>query len=506
MDLQSQFEARSASVSTKNTTGSALYAGAFFPRASGFNIHGGVFTSNVTNNVYNLPLEQSFDFRTIRLGDVKLVKEVCLSPQSAVVGRQSRGVGVRRMYHAEIRRDPGTVTVALYQGVGAEEEWRYHVAKYESIRHPNIMQLYGLVSTQGLYAMVFHDELIPYAQFLRRFEHSPVLSTYIIGYCSTEFVEATNYVSKVFRKPPIAYYDKPSVWIRHLTGELCLDFVEGMPRTGTGFKAPFWRAPILRLENVSLDAPDSETIIISSLSETQFHELYSGYPSARFLWFQRGTCARITEPLFLPEEELCWNLHSGEPGELLPNSWVRYDSRRICALKLELPLWFLSDKIQKAWLPQANCIFTELQEVTHVEDYVCVDEVRFMLRIAHKRHIDAEGYLFVCPPRDFRTGNEVQRNLYQWPDCPAYWSLDPSGTTRLRTDEARILGFPTIHIETVVLGRSWDCSVYKGLRRFYKGKGFNPDSREVAKRLGYPLYKVLRDVDSGAPFPAYNGE
>ncbi|KAJ6464529.1 hypothetical protein C8R45DRAFT_501467 [Mycena sanguinolenta] len=179
MDIQPHSEAESALVSTMKTTGFVPYAGAFFPQASGFNIRGGVFTSNV----YHLPPEQPSEFRIIRLGDVKLVKEVRLAPQSGVVGRQSRGVGVRRIYHAEIRGDPGTVTVAMYQGNGAEDEWRQHVAKYESIRHLHIMQLYGLVSTKGLYAMIFHNELIPYAQFLRRFERSPVLSAYIIGYC-----------------------------------------------------------------------------------------------------------------------------------------------------------------------------------------------------------------------------------------------------------------------------------------------------------------------------------
>ncbi|KAF7330731.1 hypothetical protein MSAN_02445700 [Mycena sanguinolenta] len=101
---------------------------------------------------------ESSDFRTISRGDLKLVKEVRLSPQSGVVGHQNRGVGVRRtVYHAEIRGDPGTVTVAMYQGDGVEEEWRKDVAKYESIWHPNVMQIYGLVSSTGLYAMVFHD-------------------------------------------------------------------------------------------------------------------------------------------------------------------------------------------------------------------------------------------------------------------------------------------------------------------------------------------------------------
>ncbi|KAF7337287.1 hypothetical protein MSAN_02281300 [Mycena sanguinolenta] len=197
--------------------------------------------------------EQS-EFRTIPLGDINLMKTIRLDPRSDVVGCRSRGVGVRRIYHAEIRRDPGTVTVAMYQGDGAEDEWRQDVAKYESIRHPNVMQLYGLVSTKKLYAM------------------------------------------------------------------------------------------------------------------------------------------------------------------------------------------------------------------------------------------------------DFHTSSEVHVNLYQWPACPAYWSLDPSGADRLSTEDAKSLGFPTIHIETFMAGHCWDRSVYQGLRRFHEGKGFDPNSQEVARELGYPLYEVLSDR---VPFPAH---
>ncbi|KAJ6464440.1 hypothetical protein C8R45DRAFT_1107339 [Mycena sanguinolenta] len=479
-----------------NIDGSAPYAGAFFPRASGFNIHGGVFTSNVTKNVYSLPPEQSAEFQTIRLGDMKLVKEVRLSPQSGVVGRQIQGAGVRRIFHAEIRRDPGTVTVAMYQGGGAEEKWRQHVANYKSIRHPRIMQPYGLVITEGLYAIVFHDELIPYGQFLRYFQHSLILSTYILGYCpiieATEFEEAANYIADVFRKPLIDY-NNPPVWIQPRTGELCLDLARG--GSETCFELPWWQVHVLRVENVSLDALDSEDMIISSFSEDQYHKLCSGYPIARTQCFQvstehpvgpgifrsdsqHGTRLRITEPLILPEAKLYWN--GGAPGELLPNS---YDACGISTLELELQLLFSSYEIQKAWLAQANHIFAELQEQEHVEDYVCVDEVRFILRIADKSPIDPEGYLF-------------------WPACPAYWSLDQSGAARLSTEDARILGFPTIHIQTIMAGRSWDRSVYKGLRRFHKGKGLDPESREVASQLGYLLYEVSKDVDSDALVPA----
>ncbi|KAF7353344.1 hypothetical protein MSAN_01522700 [Mycena sanguinolenta] len=67
-----------------------------------------------------------------------------------------------------------------------------HVAKYALIRHPNIMQLYGL------------------GQFLRRFRHSSVLTTYIMPYCGTEFNDAIDYLSCALHKPLMDYYDLPT--------------------------------------------------------------------------------------------------------------------------------------------------------------------------------------------------------------------------------------------------------------------------------------------------------
>ncbi|KAF7334337.1 hypothetical protein MSAN_02378600 [Mycena sanguinolenta] len=444
------------------------------------------------------------EFRTIRLGDLKLIeefKEMRSSPRWSVVGRQTPRATVRQVYKAKLEgRESSHMTVAMYEGDGAEEVWNQHLANYESIRHPNIVQLYGFVRTKWLRGMVFHDELIPYLQFRRRFEHSSILRTYIIAYCITEFREATNYIENVSRESLI----ETSVWIRPSTGELCLDLTQNGPETGLEHLR--WKVPIPRLENMSLDAPDSEDIVISSFSDDKYHELCSWYPIARFQCFQvttrhpigpeifwwnsqYETCVRITGPLVLPEKELHWNhIHGEASGELSPKSWIRYDSSRTFFLELELKLEFWSYKIGKAWLAQANHIFAKLQEVAHAEDYVCINEPDI-----------PDGYLFVCPPEDLRTNTEPHANLYQWPACPAYWSLNPSGADRLSTEDAKNLGFPTIHIETVMHGWSWDCSVYRGLRRFHEGKGFDPDSREVARQLGYPLFEVLSDC---MPFPA----
>ncbi|KAF7353277.1 hypothetical protein MSAN_01515600 [Mycena sanguinolenta] len=443
MDLQPHSDV----VSTMNNAGSAAYAGAFFPQATGFNIRGGGFTSNVTNNVYNPPPEQSS-------GDIKLIqefKEMRSSLQSSLVGRQNPGASVRRVYTAKLEgHQSGHMTVAMYEGEGAEEAWNQHLAKYEAVRHPNIMQLYGLVSTRRLRGMVFHDELIPYRQFLCRFQNSPILSAYIIGYCpiikTTEFLEAIGYISNVFPKFSIDYDELP-IWIRPPTGELCLDLAPGGPGKSVEL-AQIWNSYVLRLDNVSLDAPNSENIIISAWTEDRFHDLCFRGEIAQLQFLQvstqppvglgifrldsqRDTCVKITEPLILPEE-LGWNWNQDGVNLVLRPS-----------------------EITKAWLAQANHIFVELEEVARIEDYVCVDEVQFNLQIAHKRHIP-EGYLFVCPSQDFRAGTEHHANSYQWPACPAYWSLDPSGAERLSTQDARNLGFPIIHIETRMFGNSWD--------------------------------------------------
>ncbi|KAF7353492.1 hypothetical protein MSAN_01538800 [Mycena sanguinolenta] len=113
-----------------------------------------------TLNFYAPTQEDQSEFRTIRLGDINLRKEISREYQYGIVdfqNRPSRKTVVRRVYSGEIRGDPGPITVAMYEGDRAEEEWRQHLAKYAAIRHPYIMQLYGLVSTGALRAMVFHD-------------------------------------------------------------------------------------------------------------------------------------------------------------------------------------------------------------------------------------------------------------------------------------------------------------------------------------------------------------
>ena len=115
-----------------------------------------------------------------------------------------------------------------------------------------------------------------------------------------------------------------------------------------------------------------------------------------------------------------------------------------------------------------------------------IDEVEFYLEIGGTTQNPPDGDLFVCSPKDFETGPMS----YRWPHRPAYWSLDPYGANPLSHEDASSLGFPPITLMTDVYASFWDKTVYAGLRKFDECKGFNPESQDVAKELGYPLYEV----------------
>jgi hypothetical protein len=61
-------------------------------------------------------------------------------------------------------------------------------------------------------------------------------------------------------------------------------------------------------------------------------------------------------------------------------------------------------------------------------------------------------------------------------------------------EDAADLGFPAIRLSTETWGRSWDDSVYAGLRQFHEAKGFDPDSPDVARYLGRQLYKKPQEL------------
>ncbi|KAJ7863848.1 hypothetical protein B0H13DRAFT_2353959 [Mycena leptocephala] len=90
--------------------------GGIFSGSHHFTVAGGTF-NNITKNYTGAPAIPS-DFRIIPLGDIDLQHEILLHQGSAVLvdGRNALS------------------TVAMYQGPGAEEEWREDIVKHMAFR------------------------------------------------------------------------------------------------------------------------------------------------------------------------------------------------------------------------------------------------------------------------------------------------------------------------------------------------------------------------------------
>ncbi|KAJ7627505.1 hypothetical protein B0H17DRAFT_1110446, partial [Mycena rosella] len=79
---------------------------------------------------------------------------------------------------ARIHGSESTMTVAIYEGNKAEENWREAISQHSNLRHPNIIQLFGIARTSKIHAAIFHDELIPAQQMAEKYDVSPICTVY----------------------------------------------------------------------------------------------------------------------------------------------------------------------------------------------------------------------------------------------------------------------------------------------------------------------------------------
>ncbi|KAK7006253.1 hypothetical protein R3P38DRAFT_3214303 [Favolaschia claudopus] len=152
-------------------------------------------------------------------GDVDLQSEVYKN--YANVSYRNGQCFSRTIYSAKIDKKKGAMTVAVYKGKSAEEEWNKDLAEYESFRHPNIVQLYGIISSKLMRAIIFHDELVPLKVFLDGYRYSSTLMCYIHAYVCGELYDLQEYFHSAFGYP--LSYARSERLIRVSTGHICID-------------------------------------------------------------------------------------------------------------------------------------------------------------------------------------------------------------------------------------------------------------------------------------------
>ncbi|KAJ6525982.1 hypothetical protein B0H19DRAFT_1275854 [Mycena capillaripes] len=468
-----------------STSGNSRAFSGMFSDAQNFAIAGGSF--NLTNHYTIAPTGPS-GFRMIPLGDIDLQHQIRFNNNKTGVVHLVSGPRVRRVYSAKI--GGRNMIVKMYEGPGAEEEWRQDIATYMSLR-----QIYGATSFSGTHATVFHDDLIPFKHFTELYKNSHFKTVHIYAYCTMEFLAAKYYIDSVFcREQPSFERQEESdytLWMRPSTGRLCVDLAQ--PST-VNFLNVLWPSGF---EIPSLTGLNTETSIIDSLALEDYHLIcYYDLRQSRSItvstritvtlgavlfWPESNRFKDSVEVAFLPDRWVSpdWEIPEGVRGEVTATGWTRYSFKASDTFDNTIQLYSWSEA--PCWLSQANHIFSRIQVTSNFKDYAVVDHVFFDVKILEATKEPPPGYLFLCPDEDFRVGPAS----FGWPECPAYWSLDPSGVEHLTAQDATRLGFPSIQLTTVIFGQYWDDSVYPGLRKFHQSKNFDPESQDVARHLGY---------------------
>ncbi|KAJ7882265.1 hypothetical protein B0H13DRAFT_2539465, partial [Mycena leptocephala] len=315
---------------------------AIFSQSHHFTVAGGTF-NNITKNYTSAPAVPS-DFRMIPMGDIELLEEIRVDNETDVVGyHHPERRRVRRVYSAKIDGRKSGVTVAMYQGDGAEEEWRRDIANYMTVRHPNIIQMCGAASSGGIHATLFHDDLIPFERFLDR--HSPLLKVYIYGYCIKDFWATRDYFLTVFQQ--CLWEDKFTFWIRRSSGQLNSMY------WWTGATAIYGRQEIK-----SLDGPNEEAIAINSLTLEQYHNICY-WSLSRTRNFDCSSSATVNlntiivctagdqledsvEIALLPDTKVYrgdWETAAEVAGEVMDGGWTRCASGDIFDSTLKVDIW-----------------------------------------------------------------------------------------------------------------------------------------------------------------------
>ncbi|KAJ7627309.1 hypothetical protein FB45DRAFT_1060047 [Roridomyces roridus] len=161
------------------------------------------------------------------------------------------------MLAAKVHPMESEKAVVLYDGSNAEEERRKYVERHSKFWHPNLLQIFGLANHCGSYAVVTHEDLMPYREFMALHRPSPVMTVYLIACWNLDWHSVDAFGGNIT-------YDQTE-WIRRSTGRLCVELepsgVENPP--GTWVLSP--RLPVDA--PLGLNNPDFETHAVQILTE-----------------------------------------------------------------------------------------------------------------------------------------------------------------------------------------------------------------------------------------------
>ncbi|KAJ7617849.1 hypothetical protein FB45DRAFT_215377 [Roridomyces roridus] len=153
-------------------SGSAGFAGAFFPQSRHLRVTGGTFMSHV--HVHQDAQGQPEEFKRIGRWEIDLQREIV--PRTTA----------RRVFSAKIRSEDLPQAVILFEGAEAEAESREYISRHANFWHPNLLQIFGVSNFSGKHAVNAQDDLLPYTEYLDFHPVSTIRRVYLHALWASE--------------------------------------------------------------------------------------------------------------------------------------------------------------------------------------------------------------------------------------------------------------------------------------------------------------------------------
>ncbi|KAJ7574704.1 hypothetical protein C8J56DRAFT_1172610 [Mycena floridula] len=499
---------------TSNSDSNDAQPGAFTPSLNGANIgtiHGSLFSHNqIHHHHHHHPqADDDADYAEIKVREIILETE--LRSGDIHHDLQSDGtlveVGRIRKYIGRLFQHPhGSMLIHKYEGL-ATTDWKRHFDVLSAVRHPNIIQLYGLCRSSNFTALAFHN-----AQRNGVFEYhlslsGPSFVTYLADVIDqlqanilvppcclklTRIQSAANALLGHSLKPYTSHILHHNV---DYAGQPVVDTFEPARGPFTPYFAPMAFASDLKaLASIFKDQ------LLTRSSLVEYYDLLGLGCSVHGRSLSAIKNVSIT--------------HKGITTKLCPLLpylvRLRWDSQQI-PLKLE----FISDMLRWTFPISQVQDFSDdmLIEVQTQKSSGHGSSPLFRVwasqihHIIQKMKMDPSEVLTVMPYFiDFQCGAIKPSTplpydcLYLWHDLNHpdrknhWWSTDPEGQISVSTtvvegaSDIRFHVFPiSYHIPQQIYTILWD---------IHKACGFDPESTEMAEYLGYPLLQPIADSES----------
>ncbi|KAF7344689.1 Reverse transcriptase-RNase H-integrase [Mycena venus] len=445
-----------------------------FDRCRSITINGGVFTmfNNSTPHV-----EEDEEFPCVRLRDLIFTsyigKDDIVEYRTFKRPRRHDGihpvrvVGSQEIHHARIFRSQDIMTVVVYRG-GKFAELRAKAIELQSYRNAHLPQLFGIVNSPAMTALVYHDGLIPLRSALSK----------CTSYLSRKIIQWQ--MTSQFRAFETYWHDLTGSWIRRRgskqthfeyyrmsTGQICLDLTPSCDDTPVVDWPQFSLWPSDGLSGVEVLSASGCVSLAELIDTVEIDDVLRVFAEACHM------ISAIVDPL-----QFCFR-PAAVYGALTPVAMVPIMSFLGASSDLITEHGWFHDLSPRVNNKKLAGIPAHLK-ITALLSYPNKDTTLRGTFMADAPTDDL--YLFLSHPHtEVGDGSLIFRS----PLLGYYWSLRSDGSIPLNPEDLEDIGPPEVSLDVVIDGYLWEPEVYEIMRDMLSRKGFNPEDPATATTLGY---------------------